>query len=749
MDNITNNHIKVLLIEDSPVFAQKIQDMLAGAKIATFEVKVSDKLNSGLQHLSEGEIDVVLLDLNLPDSQRDDTLFKINIQVPGIPIVILTESDSEMHASKAVKEIAQDYLVKDQMNAALLARSILYAIESKRSEEKVKEIAKEWEETFNAISDLVSVQDKNFRIVKVNRSFADAFGTKPEELIGKLCYELIHGMDEFYPGCPHKKTMECGKPATFEIFEPHLGKYLEISASPIFNDKGEFVASTHIIKDITERKRVEHLKDEFLNMVSHELRTPLTTIREAVSQVLDGILGETTEAQREFLSICLEDVDRLTRIINELLDISKIEAKKLQIKREIVDIVKLAKGVISSFYPRIKEKGLEMKACFPEEVIEVYADKDKIIQVFTNLIGNAIKFTQAGYIEISVSDKEEEVECSVSDTGIGIAEEDLPKVFDKFQQFGRLEGPGEKGTGLGLSIAKGIVELHKGKIWVESKLNQGTKFTFTLPKYTLEDILYESIRERIALAEKEYKRFVLFLVRVDNYTEIKRDLGEEKAKSVFFKIWRGLENIIRKKGLVTRGEKNELAILVEVDEQNIPEMNVRLKRAVKESIFEIDQELKINFSYGYATYPDDGRECCDLLEKARTSLINEREQRLKKRIMIVDDEPMVVRSLRRLLEGFGYRNIIDAYNGEDALQKLEVEVPDLIILDMKMPHMSGYEVVGRLKENVETKDIPILIMSGYKVEEEKLNQYVKKKAIPIVSKPFDVLQLKKLVNYLL
>ena len=232
-----------------------------------------------------------------------------------------------------------------------------------------------------------------------------------------------------------------------------------------------------------ELQKLGDLKSEFINTVSHELRTPLTTVREVVSQILEGILGSTTPQQREFLSICLEDVDRLKRIIDNLLDISRFEAGEVKLKREEVDIVTLAKGVIATFSPKAKSMNIEIREDFPQQKAIGYVDKDEIIQVFTNLVGNALKFCDKGYIQISIIDKPEHVECYVSDTGRGISEDDLPKVFSKFQQFNRIDGPGEKGTGLGLSISKSIIELHNGKIWVESKLNEGTKFTFTLPKY--------------------------------------------------------------------------------------------------------------------------------------------------------------------------------------------------------------------------------------------------------------------------
>lgn len=229
-------------------------------------------------------------------------------------------------------------------------------------------------------------------------------------------------------------------------------------------------------------RELDKLKSDFISTVSHELRTPLTIIKESVSQVLDGIHGRINQAQKDFLSICLEDIDRLKRIVDDLLDMSKLEAGKFSITRAEVDIAGLARRVIASFALQARIKNLALKENIAAQKAIAYADKDSVIRVFTNLIGNALKFTGKGQIEISVADMDGRVECSVSDTGRGISDEDLPKVFGKFQQFGRVDGPGEKGTGLGLSICKSIIELNHGKIWVESSLNKGTKFIFTLPK---------------------------------------------------------------------------------------------------------------------------------------------------------------------------------------------------------------------------------------------------------------------------
>jgi len=237
-----------------------------------------------------------------------------------------------------------------------------------------------------------------------------------------------------------------------------------------------------IVEDISERKRLEKLKDEFVSNVSHELRTPLSIIKEGISLVLDGILGEVNPRQDNVLITAKDNIDRLSRIIDELLDISKIESGKLQLKRSRINLVDLIKRTAAGFEIKIKEKRLDLRMNFSGEEIFVYADVDKITEVFINLLGNAVKFTERGYIEISVQDRKDDVECYVKDSGMGIAEENLPKLFDKFQQFSRVSGPGERGTGLGLSIVKGLIKMHGGTIRAESRVAEGTKFIFTLPK---------------------------------------------------------------------------------------------------------------------------------------------------------------------------------------------------------------------------------------------------------------------------
>ena len=635
--------------------------------------------------------------------------------------------------------------------AAAEEELILLAIEDiterKRLQEELKGSEECYRRAFETSQDvLLLVHKTKGGILNSNESAQELLGYPHEELLKKKLWEVGVTKDaKDFQGVVTK--LERDGVMHYEDIPIKTKKGRSINSEVFLMDRAKVIQCN--IRDITKRKQADNLKEEFIRIVSHELRTPLTVIREGVSQVLDGILGDTTAKQREFLSVCLTDIDRLERIIQGLLDMSKVEAGKVQLKKGWVDIISITKGIVSFFGPKAKEKGLELKVNYSEEKIYAYVDADKIIQVFTNLVGNALKFTEKGGIGISVEEKGNNIECAVADTGIGISSKNLGRAFRKFQQFGRVAGAGEKGTGLGLSITKGIVELHNGKIWVESEINKGSKFCFTLPKYTKEEILYESIESNIEIAKKEGKELSLLLFKFDNYKEAEKIYGKEKLQELFLMISGSLKEVVRSAEFVIEGSADEIILLEEVSKQNIPRMNARLKRAIKESIFEFEKERKINFSQGYATYPDDATDAKGLLKKARLAMVSESRERLKKHIMIVDDEPVVIDALERLLSKLGYSNFIKAHDGDEALAKIKNLAPDLVILDMKIPKMDGYMVAGKLKEDANTKDTPILIMSGYKVETDRLKNHAIQGSIPMLEKPFSIEQLDRMVYYLL
>ncbi len=232
-----------------------------------------------------------------------------------------------------------------------------------------------------------------------------------------------------------------------------------------------------------ELVRLSNIKSEFVSTVSHELRTPLTSIKEGVLLVLDQTAGKINDTQKRCLTIAQQEVDRLARIINNLLDISRIEAGKVELKKRWVNIAELSKEVLTSLQSQAKDKGIHLRFEPPTDLPKMYIDPDRIKEVFINLLGNALKFTlRRGKITLRIEDKKDEVEVSVSDTGPGIPADQMDKIFDKFHQVEGASFSGTGGTGLGLPIAQKIIEMHQGRIWVKSRLGRGSRFIFTLPK---------------------------------------------------------------------------------------------------------------------------------------------------------------------------------------------------------------------------------------------------------------------------
>jgi len=333
------------------------------------------------------------------------------------------------------------------------------------------------------------------------------------------------------------------------------------------------------LKEVNEElEKLNRLKSEFVTMVSHELRTPLTIIKEFANIMFDEIPGKINKRQREYLGIINDNINRLTRLVDNLLDISRIEAHKVELKRELTDIVKLAEIVTSGFDPFAKNKKLEIRRDFPGNKVELYIDKDVISQVFVNLLSNAVKFTEKGHIVISVVDKEKEVECAVSDTGISISDEDLKKIFGKFEQFGRLDGPGEKGAGLGLAISKSLIELHRGDIRVESKLGRGTRFVFTLPKYTLGQLFREYITSALKEAGRDGRLLSTIIFEIKNYDAVKKGLGPDKAITLAEDLARQVGAMLRRKtDIAMWGTRHILAMLQDTDKSGALATMERLK----------------------------------------------------------------------------------------------------------------------------------------------------------------------------
>lgn len=354
-----------------------------------------------------------------------------------------------------------------------------------------------------------------------------------------------------------------------------------------------------------ERKRLEKMKDEFISAVSHEMRTPLSITKEGISLVLDRIPGEINPEQDAILTMARRNIDRLARIINDLLDISNLEAGRVHLRRERAEIGDLFRQVVEAFQPRASAKALSLRVSVPEQGVPIYADADKVMEILTNLVDNAVKFTDAGRITLLARADRERVECSVEDTGVGISAQDLPRVFGKFEQFGRLSGAGAQGTGLGLAIAKRLVELHHGTLRVESQPKKGTRFIFTLPSYSPGNVLQGMVGDKVHEAAVKGTKLSLFWVTVGSADSSDREELENLLK----------RRVCRREDQLFRMPDGLVLLVAGCDRDAAAKVQVRCDRLLRAALDRKGQSAGIPIRCAAATFPDEAKTAEELLAK--------------------------------------------------------------------------------------------------------------------------------------
>jgi PAS domain S-box-containing protein len=254
----------------------------------------------------------------------------------------------------------------------------------------------------------------------------------------------------------------------------------KINSVPIIRD-GDIEGAILVFHDITELRRLESIRQDFVANVSHELRSPLASIKGYAETLLRGALAEKDNA-REFIEIIHQEGERLSKLINDLLDLSKIESGKMRMVFLPLELRPLVRRILGVLEKSAQEKSINIALDIPENLPRVMADETGICQVILNLLDNGIKYTASGgRVKISVSIKDKFVQIDVSDTGIGIPEKDLPRIFERFYRVDKAHSRELGGTGLGLSIVKHIVQAHGGGVWVKSELGLGSTFSFTIP----------------------------------------------------------------------------------------------------------------------------------------------------------------------------------------------------------------------------------------------------------------------------
>jgi PAS domain S-box-containing protein len=605
----------------------------------------------------------------------------------------------------------------------------------------------------------------------VNPEFKKLTGFTSEEVIGRAApYPWWIGDTASGNINELRKHGPTGVRGLEKLFRKKNGEqfWVEVTSAPVKHD-GIFQYNLENWLDITERKRIEQqlekkieevqaanlklqeldkMKDSFLSTVSHELRTPLTSIKSFAEILLT--YDEDKETQREFLTIINEESDRLTKLINDFLDLSKIEAGRMQWETVALSLTPVIQNAINITQAMAKKQNLNVVFNQVPDLPLVPGDKDRLVQVVTNLLSNSIKFTpEGGTITVgtrieSAEEKPAMVVVSITDTGIGIAPENHALVFEKFKQVGDTLTNKPKGTGLGLPICKEIVEHYGGRIWVESTLGKGSTFSFSLPIAPPTEVKEPMIPEAPEEPVEAVKEGESVLV-VDDDANIRRFLTYE-LKNKGYKVFEASSG---KEAIDLAREHHPDLITLDVQMPDISGFDVTAVLKNDDETKDIPVLILSVIEDKEKAYKLGANDCLakPFTKKKLIAKVNQLLIGTKKTILVVDDDKSLVKSIKYQLEHRGYSTYV-ASDGKQALEKVGEHRPDLILLDIVMPNMNGYEVLKALKSRPETADIRIVLMTGIEIDGGR-NQALSIGATDYVTKSSGFKKLYETIDHIL
>ncbi|MFC1491860.1 response regulator [Nitrospinota bacterium] len=660
--------------------------------------------------------------LVVPDSRRD-VRFSDNPLVTGDPQVIfyagaplITAEGYVLGTLCAIDNHPRSLPPEKMKLLNALARQVMSQLELRRQlidQKKMEERIRNSEEKYRAVLDtaadgIISIDNRG-TVEALNQTARKMFGFQEEEVIGQNVKMLMpapfHGEHDGYI----RNYLDTGEKKIIGIGREVVGLRkdgttfpMELAVSEV--RQGERIIFTGIIRDITERHEIERMKNEFVSVVSHEIRTPLTSLRGSLGLLAGGMAGELSPEGKELLDIAVNNSDRLIRLINDILDLEKIESGKMDLEISPSPVEDLVTRAVAEMQGSATEKGISIEN--EVEPAEALADGDTIVQVLTNLLSNAIKFSESGgRVTVKAGRIGDCVEVSVVDRGRGIPPDAIKSIFDRFEQVDSSDSRDKGGTGLGLAICKAIIEQHGGQIRVESEWGKGSTFIFSLPVMTpVSNRIHASPPQPsqnrfpvlICDDDPDFVRLMELLMEKEGYSTVATYSGEEaldylrenKVSAVILDIvlpkMSGLEvlNEIKRRG----------------DTENYPIVIVSGKEP------SLTPEGFGPFVIDWIKKPfNEDR----LLRVLKDSIQHDRDAT----VLIVDDDRDMLTVFSELL---GRRGLIveTASSGRQAVDICHRKLPDLIILDIVMPDGDGFFVIDALRRDLKMRHIPVVIYSA-------------------------------------
>ncbi len=751
--------INVLIVDDSPGDVEIIHRMLRLAEDAVFNVRTAGDLVTALDLVVREGIEVVLLDLSLPDSHGLSTFHQVYAHAPDVATIVLSGLDDANVAMNAVREGAQEYLVKGQFDDAVLVRSVRYAHERAKSREALRESEALYHSLVESLPLNLFRKDTQSRFQFANQGFCDDIGMSMDELLGKTDFDLFPYEIAAKYISDDRRVIETGE--VFEDVEEHPETdgstiYVQVMKSPVRDSKGSIIGVQGMFWDVTARKRAEEqlksakeaaeqasrAKSQFLANMSHEVRTPLNAVLGMTELLLDTDL---TDEQHEYLTLVHQSGESLLMLLNDILDFSKIEAGRLDLDFAPFNVRDTLDDMMKMLAVRAHHKRLEL-ACHVDPRVPQFlvGDGYRLRQVLVNLVGNAIKFTAQGEVLMDVScdgrtDDTARLKFAVSDTGIGISDEKLEAIFDAFEQADGSTTRKYGGTGLGLTISAHLVALMGGKLQVESRPERGSSFHFSL------DMKIAADRSGAAGVVSLDQLAGMKVLAVDDNETNRRILHEMLTNWGLAPttVASAAEAVACLREAQQSGDDFQLLLT----DGNMPGVDgfelvrqIRGEPALQATVImmltsdDISGDLAQCNELGLAGYLIKPVKQSDLysaivaalnvtaVESRKTySPLPIEQLRIRPlRVLLAEDSPVNQKLTIGLLRR--HHHVITAVeNGKAALDALQREPFDLVVMDVQMPEMDGLQATAKIRarENETGGHIPIVAITAHAMKGDR------------------------------
>ena len=636
-------------------------------------------------------------------------------------LCIMDHQPREMSAAnlQSLKDLA--VWAENELNTIQLSQALTI---KHQAEEKLKEALVELQEQYrvaeqarsetravlDAASEAMILVSPDRHFLSINREFTELFGFSAESILGRRFDDLQTEVERAFTNPADFRALVAGTTSDTEQQFTRIvaqrwpeSRELELFSTPVRTPDSEYLGRLYVFRDVTHEREVDRMKSEFVSLVSHELRTPLTSIKGYIDLLMDGDAGELTEEQQEYLEIAKNNADRLVALINDLLDVSRIESGRMELNRTPLDLTHLIADAAQSLRPQLEAKGQRLVLELNEKLPTVLGDADRVTQILTNLLSNAYKYTPAGgTITVAAQAGEKDCICvDVRDTGIGLSAEEQGKLFTKFFRAKNRTTQEVGGTGLGLTISRSLVEMHGGEMTVASTPDEGSTFSFTLPttQQTAQSETTPSITQpggRILVVDDE----------PDIANLIKRYLEHASYKVL---IARNAAEALR----MAKAEHPDLitldVMLPDADGFTVLEWlkSDSATAAIPVVLLSMMDDVGRGKLLGAVDYLRKPIEERVLLEHVGLILANDAAHL----ILVADDDDDVRGLIAGNLRRAGYQ-VIEATDGEEAVAMVRRDQPGLALIDIKMPHMDGITALRTLRAEPTTRNLPVVMMTA-------------------------------------